>query len=112
MFLAFGLDVAIAVKVVGNMAKFGGFGNGELGDFVLAKVLVECVFDVYRRNELMFGNMTVGLVFGKAGKIDIFWYNVSFEKGEIIESESLGNFEGAIGAKIKIDEGIMIVDLA
>lgn len=42
-------------------------------------------------DELVFGDMAVGFVFGKAGKINILGDDVTFEEWKIFEGESFSN---------------------
>lgn len=77
MFFAFLLLVAIAVKIISYVAEFDGFGDGKLRDFVFSKKNIQGVFDFDGRDKDKMRNVSVGVIFGHAGKNDI-WAGVIF----------------------------------
>ena len=63
--------VAVAIEIISDMAKFDGFRDGELGDFVTAEESIERVFDFNRRDKDIFRNMAVSIIFGESGEENV-----------------------------------------
>lgn len=108
-----GFVVAVAVEVISDVAKFDGLRDGKLVDAVLAEESVEWVVDFDGRDELVFRHMSVGVIFGHAGENDVFGVVVATVKvGKVDVGEGLGDFDGAVGAEVVIDEAVAFFDLA
>ncbi len=61
----------------------------------------------------MLGDVSVGIVLGHADKVNVVGSVIAaVEVGEVPVGESLSNFDGAIGAKVKIDEGVTLFNEA
>ena len=57
--------------------------------------------------------MSVAVIFGHADKIDVVRRVVAAVKvGEVPVGEGLGDFDSAVSAEVKIDEGVAFLDLA
>ena len=61
----------------------------------------------------MLRDVGVGIILGHTDEIDVVGGVITtVEVGEIPVGEGLGDLDGAVGAKIKVDEGIAFFDLA
>ena len=91
------------------MAKLDGFRDGELSDVVSAEESIERLFNGDGRDEDVFRDVVIGIVFGEAGEINLR-YGATVKRLELLGGKGGGNFNGAVGAKIVIDHGVAGAD--
>ena len=65
-----GFFVTIAVKIIGDVPELDSFGNSELRDLVLPEKNIEWIGNLDWRDEDIFGDMLVRVVFSEPSKVD------------------------------------------